>query len=480
MAPLSDLTSLLEKALDENAPFQISDGGVIRDGYDAEIDEYRNLRQHGKEYLAKLQNEEIQKTGIQTLKIKSNNVFGYFFEVPKGQIKNVPEYFIRKQTLVNAERYITPELKEYEEKVFSAETKLLQKEQEIFTKLQKKALEYTAEIQKIASAIGELDLLFSFAKTANRRRYTKPKFSGTKKLRILRGRHPVVESMQENEGSDRFVPNDLEMGGGSNSATFCLVTGPNMAGKSTFLRQNALLILMAHMGSFVPAEEAEIPIVDRIFTRIGSGDILSKGQSTFLVEMQEASHILRNATENSFIILDEIGRGTSTFDGLSLAWAITEDLESRKIKTLFATHYHELIDLVESLKKGKNLSVAVLENDQGVTFLHRIIEGGASKSFGIEVARLAGIPEKITERAKEILQKLEDEEIVLEPKSRRVRKKKNDEHQQKLFPAISTPEKKSGSEIEKVLKTIDINHLTPMEALQKLFELKKNIEENDE
>ncbi len=468
------LADLLERALSEDAPALLHEGGIIREGYDAEVDEYRGLRKHGKEYLAKLQSDEITKTGIQNMKLKSNQVFGYFFEVPKGQIKNVPDYFIRKQTLVNAERYITPELKEYEEKVFSSEEKLVAREDELFHILEEEVLSFLGEIQEAAEAIAELDLLSSFAETASKRRYTMPEITDAKIFRIKNGRHPVVEAIDEMEGRDRFVPNDLLM----DEHSFQLVTGPNMSGKSTFLRQNALIILLAHIGSFVPAEEAVIPLTDGIFTRIGAGDALSKGQSTFLVEMQEASHILRNATDNSFVILDEIGRGTSTFDGLSLAWAITEHLAAKGIKTLFATHYHELIDLTETLPNGKNLSVAVLENAVGVTFLHRIVEGGASKSFGIEVAELAGVPKKVTERAREILTKLENNEIESEyGEFRRKRSAQALIDQQNLFTIIEQVRPAKPSAVEEELKKLDINRMTPIEALQKMYELKKRAEE---
>ncbi len=463
--PLQQLAKFLDQAIDPNSPAVLTDGGYIRSGFDAQVDEYRGLTQHGKEYLEKLQNDERKKTGIESLKIKSNKVFGYFFEVPKGQVQKVPEYFVRKQTLTNAERYITPELKKYEEKVFAAEEKLIRREQELFDEVTSEVLKHTVQIQEIASALAELDMMQSFAETAQKKRYICPRFTKKNNLHIAQGRHPVVEDLGERFGGDRFVPNDLNM---DQEKTFSLVTGPNMAGKSTYLRQNALIILLAHIGSFVPATEAEIPLIDGIFTRIGSGDILTKGQSTFLVEMQEASHILRNATENSFIILDEIGRGTSTFDGLSLAWALTEYLEEKGIKTLFATHYHELIDLIENLKKGNNLSVAVLENDQGVTFLHRITAGGASKSFGIEVAELAGVPQSVTKRAKEVLLRLEKDEGN--------RGGKNGSSDQPDLFALPQKER-TDSAIEKELQNLNVNEITPIEALQKLHDLKKKYEE---
>ena len=469
---LQNLADLLDQSIVNDASVDLSSDGFIKDGYDEKVDEYRGLTKHGKDYLAKLQNDEIEKTGIQSLKIKSNKVFGYFFEVPAGQANKVPEYFIRKQTLTNAERFITPELKEYEEKVFSAEEKLIRREQEIFAEIQAEVLKYTSEIQDAAAAIAELDLIFSFTKSSRKQRFCRPRFSKDKKLIVKKGRHSVVEVLGEKHGGERFVPNDIDMDA---KTTFSLVTGPNMSGKSTFLRQNALIVLLAHIGSFVPAESAEIPLIDRIFTRIGSGDILAKGQSTFLVEMQEAAHILRNATAESFVILDEIGRGTSTFDGLSLAWAITEFLERKGIKTLFATHYHELIDLTDSLSKGNNLSVAVLENEQGVTFLHRIAEGGASKSFGIEVAELAGMPGGVTKRAGEILMKLEKEEITLERnKKQEVRSK--DPNQQDLFD-LPKEEKQDLSIVEKELLKLNPDEMTPMEALQRVVELRKKVEE---
>ncbi len=451
---LSALSDLLGSAI----PALPSEDDFIEHGYDAELDHYRSLAKGGKEELAKMCEREKQKTGISSLKIKYNGVFGYFFEVPPSQSAKMPEYFIRKQTLSTAERFITEELKHFENEVFAAQQKMYERQEVLWKELQEKILEQMDSLKLLSMYISNADVLQGFATAAEKRKLTKPKMlAHSRSLKIEEGRHLVVESALEKQ-KKRFVPNNLSM---PNTESFHLITGPNMAGKSTFLRQNALIIFLAHVGCFVPAVLAEIPLMDAIFTRIGSGDSLSTGESTFLVEMQETARILRYSTEHSFLILDEIGRGTSTYDGLSIAWAIMENLHEKKCKTLFATHYHELITLADRLKNAKNFSARILEDPQrGVIFLHQIFEGGAEKSFGIEVGKLAGLPDTVIQKAEHILQMLEKNENS--PKDRGM--------QVSLFEMYSAPQptlipEPKESEIEKELKKIDPNHLTPMQAL---------------
>ena len=400
---ISDLSCLLENAFEELP----TDDNFLRKGFDAEYDEYANLSFGGKELLAEMCEREKKSTGVNSLKIKYNRVFGYFFEVPLSQSEKLPEYFVRRQTLVNAERFITDELKEFESKILSAEAKKKERERFLFEELRQSVLSKLPELQSLSKHIAEADLIQSFATVAKEKRFCRPKITEfSDELSIENGRHVVVEGALEKEGK-RFIPNSLEM----TDDTFHLLTGPNMGGKSTYLRQNALIVFLAHIGSFVPASSASIPCTDQIFTRIGSGDSLSTGESTFLVEMQESSRILRNATEKSFVILDEVGRGTSTYDGLAIAWAITEYLHKKGVKTLFATHYHELISLVSDLEKARNFSVRVIEDaKKGIIFLHQVFEGGAEKSFGIAVAKSAGFPFEVIEKSEEILKMLEKTE----------------------------------------------------------------------
>ena len=461
---LSDLSCLLERAFDDLP----TEDNFLKKGFDAEYDEYCDLAFGGKELLAKMCEEEKQKTRVTSLKIKYNRVFGYFFEVPLSQSEKLPEYFVRRQTLVNAERFITDELKAFESKILSAETQKKEREKFLFEELRQSVLQKIPSLQKISKNIAEADLLQSFATVAKQKKFCRPKiteFSG--KMEIHDGRHIGVEEALEKEGK-RFIPNSFEM----DADTFHLVTGPNMGGKSTYLRQNALMVFLAHIGSFIPASSATIPCTDQIFTRIGSGDSLSTGESTFLVEMQESSRILRNATEKSFVILDEVGRGTSTYDGLAIAWAITEYLEKKKVKTLFATHYHELISLVEKLPSAKNFSVRVIEDvKKGIIFLHQVFEGGAEKSFGIAVAKSAGFPFEVIEKSEEVLKMLEKTEKNPLERGGQI----------SLFEKESVVEKvvekviKQESEVENLLKKIDPNTLSPFDALQILFEMQKKI-----
>ncbi|MBQ9828527.1 MAG: DNA mismatch repair protein MutS [Lachnospiraceae bacterium] len=399
--PLADVYELLEESIMEDAAVSVREGGFIKDGYDSDVDECRRIRRGGKEWLAELEAQEKDKTGIKNLKIKYNKVFGYYIEVTNSYLDMVPDDWIRKQTLTGAERFITPELKEMENKILGAQERLYGLEYEIFCTVRDRILEEAGRILKTAKAAAYLDVLCSFALVATRNGYCRPSINEKGTIRIEAGRHPVVEKMLP-EGM--FITNDTVMDRERNLIS--LITGPNMAGKSTYMRQVALIVLMAHLGSFVPAKKADICITDRIFTRVGASDDLASGQSTFMVEMTEVANILNNATPDSLVILDEIGRGTSTYDGLSIAWSIVEHIsenERIRAKTLFATHYHELTGLEEKLPNVRNYSIAVKENDDDIIFLRKIMEGPADRSYGIQVAKLAGVPDDVTERAKEVL-----------------------------------------------------------------------------
>jgi len=452
---LEDLTKEIEEAILDEPKAVIREGGMIKKGYNKELDEVKDISLSGKEFISQLKEKEIQKTGINSLKIGFNKVFGYYIEVTNTHKNKAPDYFIRKQTLTNAERYITPDLKEYEEKVLNAEEKINELEFELFQKIQRKVLDNTQEIQQTARYIGLLDILLSFSITAVSNNYCKPEISEENVLEIENGRHPVLEKLTF---SQDFVPNSLKLN--DEDQQIVLLTGPNMSGKSTILRQAALITLLAQIGSFVPADKAKIGITDRIFTRVGASDNLLKGQSTFMVEMQEVANILNNASEKSFIVLDEIGRGTSTYDGVSIAWSIMEHIHDLiKARTIFATHYHELISLADKLDRAKNFSVNVKDKGNEVIFLYQMVEGGINKSYGIEVARLAGLPQTVVDKSKQILGDLEEEVIDTSRIS---------EHQMDLFkddinqhPALQA------------LKNLNIEALTPIEALQKLDELKK-------
>ena len=429
----SELPALVEtisRAIVDEPPLAIKEGGMIRDGFDPALDELREAMRGGKDWIAKLQQQEIENTGIGSLKVRFNSVFGYYIEVTKTNLDKVPAHYIRKQTIANGERFITPELKEMEGKILGAEERALKLEYELFQRVRENVLGSLKEIQQTASALAQLDVLSSFAEAARLNGYCRPQISDEGVLQIRDGRHPVLEG---NLNEERFVPNDTSLSSGKGeSATeefpqVALITGPNMAGKSTYIRQVALLALLAHTGSFVPAAEARIDLVDRIFTRIGASDDLSRGQSTFMVEMTETANILNNATPRSLIVLDEIGRGTSTFDGLSLAWSIVEHLHHQVgAKTLFATHYHELTELAARMPRLKNFNVAVREWKDQIVFLRKIVAGGTDKSYGIQVARLAGVPKPVLERAKEILRNLEESELTPEGNVRTRRNQERD------------------------------------------------------
>ena len=431
--PQPDLVALVERAIVEEPPISVREGGLIRRGYHAELDELRDAATQGRNWLAEYQASEQQRTGIKTLKVRHNKIFGYYIEVSRGQAANVPADYARKQTLVNAERFITPELKTYETKIFGAQDRAMALEYDLFLEVRDTLVRSTESIQASARALAELDVLAALADRALALRYARPVMTQTPVLTIRDGRHPVVEQMPN---ADRFVPNDTLLDGDSNRVI--IITGPNMAGKSTYIRQVALIVIMAQMGSFVPARAAEIGIVDRVFTRVGASDDLARGRSTFMVEMQETANILNNATANSLIVLDEIGRGTSTFDGISIAWAVAEHLHGAvKAKTLFATHFHELTDLAMTMPGVKNYNVLVREQADGVVFIRKIVPGGADKSYGIQVARLAGLPQEVVDRAREILLNLEEGEFgeAGQPKlaRHRARKGKNYPGQMALF-----------------------------------------------
>lgn len=468
--PLSDVLGLIERAIVDDPPFVLREGGLIREGFHAELDELRRIRFDGKGWIARLEASERQRCGISSLKVRFNKVFGYFIEVTRSHLDKVPADYQRKQTLANAERYIIPELKEYEEKVLGAEERMAEMEFGLFQEIRDEIAAQGERIQRTAEAIAVFDVLQSLADVAHNRNYVCPSMDDSDELIIHEGRHPVIESMSLGEN---FVPNDVEMDCRQNQ--ILIITGPNMAGKSTFMRQVALITLMAHMGSLVPAASAHIGLVDRIFTRVGASDNLTQGQSTFMVEMTEAANILRHATSRSLLILDEIGRGTSTFDGVSIAWAVAEFLHDNASvagKTLFATHYHELTDLALTCERVKNFNIAVKEWNEQIIFLRKIVPGGASHSYGIQVARLAGLPTAVIERAREILKNLESGEYEGAGQPRLARSKKSSkrrsEPQLSLFSAPEDP-------LRMRLKDLDITMLTPLEALNHLNDLQNMV-----
>jgi DNA mismatch repair protein MutS len=465
--PLEDLLQIISNGIVDDPPFILREGGLIRDSYDPDLDELRAISREGKGWIARLESEEKERTGISSLKVRFNKVFGYYIEVTRSHLSRVPEDYQRKQTLANAERYITPALKEYEEKVLGAEEKLVQIEFDLFQQIRQQVAMQGARIQATADALAEIDVFTGLADLAHDRNYSCPEMDDSCDLIISEGRHPVIESMSM---SERFVPNDVVMDTRENQ--ILIITGPNMAGKSTFMRQVALITLMAQMGSLVPAKVARIGVIDRIFTRVGASDNLARGQSTFMVEMTEAANILHHATPRSLIVLDEIGRGTSTFDGLSIAWAVAEYLHDNAAvaaKTLFATHYHELIDLALTCDRVKNFNIAVKEWNDQIIFLRRIVKGGASHSYGIQVARLAGLPQPVIERAREVLKNLESGEFEKEGEPRLARSKTRKMAEPSPQLSLFSPEPDM---LRNKLADIDISVLTPLEALNLLDELK--------
>jgi DNA mismatch repair protein MutS len=468
--PLQDVADLIARAIVEDPPFVLREGGLMCDGYHPELDELRDIRRNGKAWIARLEMEERERTGINSLKVRFNKVFGYYIEVTRTHLGRVPEDYQRKQTLANAERFITPQLKEYEEKVLGAEDRLFELEFELFQQLREQVAQQGMRVQQTAGALAEIDVILSLADVAHSRDYVCPIMDESDRLMIQDGRHPVIEAMNLGE---HFVPNDVEMDCRENQ--IMVITGPNMAGKSTFMRQVALITLMAHMGSLIPARSAHIGLVDRIFTRVGASDNLAGGQSTFMVEMTEAAHILNHATARSLIVLDEIGRGTSTFDGISIAWAVAEYLHDNgdvAAKTLFATHYHELTDLALTCPRVQNLNIAVREWNEQIIFLRKIVKGPASHSYGIQVARLAGLPAAVIARAKEILANLESGELAEEGQPR-LAQRANGPHpppapQMSLFDTAVDP-------VREKLANLDISVISPLEGLNFLHELQKMV-----
>ncbi|MDX2495234.1 MAG: DNA mismatch repair protein MutS [Desulfuromusa sp.] len=466
---LPELASLLDQAIVDDPPFVLRDGGIIRDGYNEELDELRTISRDGKGWIAALELQERERTGIPSLKVKYNKIFGYFIEVTHRNLDRVPEDYLRKQTLTNAERFITPQLKEYEDKVLGAEDRIVELEYNLFQQIRLKTSAEGRRIQQSSDVLATLDSLLSLADLAHERNYVCPQIDDSGVIKIDAGRHPVVEGMPLKEA---FVPNDVKLDTVENQ--LLIITGPNMAGKSTFMRQVALITLMAQLGSFVPADAAQIGVVDRIFTRVGASDNLAKGESTFMVEMNETANILRHATQRSLIILDEIGRGTSTFDGVSIAWAVAEYLHDNTAvaaKTLFATHYHELTDLPLTRERIKNYNVAVKEWNDQIIFLRKIITGSASRSYGIQVGRLAGLPETVINRAKEILHNLEAGEFVRSGEPRLGESKIQPQKQPVAQLSLFNVEQED--KIRKRLESIDVRCTTPIEALTLLDELKK-------
>lgn len=476
MDTLEDIYARIEAGIIEDAPVMVHDGGIIKEHYNEEADRLKRARTEGKTWLAELEAKEREATGIKNLKIKYNKVFGYYLEVTNSYKDLVPDYYTRKQTMSNAERYVTPELKELENVILGAEEKLIALEYDLFREIRNSVAKEVSRIQKTAKAVANLDVLASLAHIAEQNHYCRPKLNEKGVIDIKGGRHPVVEKMIHNE---MFISNDTYLD--NNKRRISIITGPNMAGKSTYMRQSALIVLMAQIGSFVPAESANIGIVDRIFTRVGASDDLASGQSTFMVEMTEVANILRNATSKSLLVLDEIGRGTSTFDGLSIAWAVVEHISSPKLlgaKTLFATHYHELTELEGKLNNVNNYCIAVKERGDDIVFLRKIVPGGADKSYGIQVAKLAGLPESVLERAKVIVEELSANDIsdiaknIQADASSKKKKTALDEvdlAQMSLFDTVKD------DDIIAELRDTDISHMTPIEAMNKLYELQNKI-----
>ena len=477
--PLEDLCILVKKAIREDPPIAMKEGNIINDGYNEEVDKLRRAKSDGKDWLAKLENDEREKTGIKNLKIKYNKVFGYYLEVTNSYKEMVPEYYTRKQTLANAERYITPELKELEDMILGAEDKLYALEYELYSEVRDLIASQIERIQKTAKAVAALDAFASLALVAERNNYVRPKINEKGVIDIKEGRHPVVERMIPNE---MFISNDTYLD--DKKHRISIITGPNMAGKSTYMRQVALICIMAQIGSFVPAKSANIGLSDRIFTRVGASDDLASGQSTFMVEMTEVANILRNATSKSLLILDEIGRGTSTFDGLSIAWAVIEYISDSRLlgaKTLFATHYHELTELEGKIDNVNNYCIAVKEKGDDIVFLRKIVKGGADKSYGIQVAKLAGVPELVIGRAKEIVEELSDEDITarvseIASKERVVKKKPKvkkyddvDIAQMSLFDTVKD------DDVLEELKNLDVGNMTPIDALNTIYRLQNKL-----
>jgi DNA mismatch repair protein MutS len=477
--PLTDVKDLIDRAIIDDPPIIVREGGIIKEGFHEEADKFRHAKTEGKSWLAELESREKEKTGIKNLKVKYNKVFGYYFEVTNSFKDLVPDYFIRKQTLANAERYTTDELKELEDVILGAEDKLYTLEYQLFTEVRDSVAAQVLRIQKTARAVAGIDVITSLSSVATRNNYVKPGINEKGVIDIKNGRHPVVEKMLRD---DLFVSNDTYLDNSKNRLS--IITGPNMAGKSTYMRQTALIVLMAQIGSFVPADEANIGICDRIFTRVGASDDLASGQSTFMVEMTEVANILRNATKNSLIVLDEIGRGTSTFDGLSIAWAVVEHISNSKLlgaKTLFATHYHELTELEGTISGVNNYCIAVKEQGDDIVFLRKIIKGGADKSYGIQVAKLAGVPDTVIYRAKELLSELSEADITV--KAKEIAETNSNITQRKAIPKpdevdlqqMSLFDTVKDNDIIKELGELELGNMTPIDALNILYRLQTKL-----
>jgi len=465
---LADLREHIDKSIVPEPPISLSDGGVIQGGMDKELDELRDLSRNSKQYLAQIEQRERVRTGISSLKVKFNSIFGYYLEISKPNLHLVPTDYERKQTLVNAERFTTPELKEYESKILDAQEKIVEMERRLFAELRAAIAGEAKRIRQTALALAEVDVLAALANIAALRNYCRPQFDDNCDLEILEGRHPVIEQQELSGVGDRFVPNDLFLN--STTHTILVLTGPNMGGKSTYLRQAALVVILAQMGSFVPARSVRLSVVDRVFTRIGASDNLARGRSTFMVEMTETAAILHTATPRSLILLDEVGRGTSTYDGLAIAWAAIEYLHARtRAKTLFATHYFELTELAELLSGVKNYHVSVKETGGGIVFLRKVEPGAADRSYGIEVAKLAGLPHEVIERAREVLAEHESAELRLTEQLASDESRPARAAQLTIFTPLSQP-------VLERLRELDLNRLTPLEALNLLAELKKQVE----
>ena len=463
---LQDLRELIGTSIGDDPPATLTDGGYIRAGYNQELDELRALSTSGKGFIASIESRERRRTGVSSLKVKFNNVFGYFIEVSKANSKSVPEDYERKQTLTNAERYTTPELKEYEAKVLGAEERICEIEQTLFAEIRQTVSIETKRVQAVAHALAMMDCLLSLAEVAARRNYCRPTLTEDDEIYIRTGRHPVIEATGE-----RFIPNDTYLN--NSTDRLLIITGPNMGGKSVYLRQAALIAILAQIGSFVPADEARVSILDRVFTRVGASDSLARGRSTFMVEMTETANILNTATPRSLILLDEVGRGTSTFDGLSLAWAIAEylhDNSQHAAKTLFATHYHEMTELAKLLPGVRNYQMAVKESGGTIVFLRRVVEGTASKSYGIEVARLAGLPRTVTERAREILLNLEANELDVTGKPKFARHLPS----RKTAPQPTLFESANDAVVDE-LRNLDAEALGPELAVEVLRKLRERL-----
>jgi len=465
---LADLRDRITSTLEDEPPISLNDGGVICSGVDSTLDELRSLSRNSKQYIAQIEQRERQRTGIGSLKVKFNSVFGYYLEISKANLHLAPTDYERKQTLVNAERFTTPELKEYEARVLDAQEKMVEIERRLFGELRSAIAGEARRIRQTALTLAEIDVLASFAALAANRNYCRPRFDDSGDVEIVQGRHPVIEQQDLSGVSDRFVPNDLFLNGTTHSVL--VITGPNMGGKSTYLRQAALIVLMAQMGSFVPARAARLGFVDRIFTRIGASDNLARGRSTFMVEMTETAAILNTATPRSLILLDEVGRGTSTYDGLAIAWAAIEYIHANtRAKTLFATHYHELTELADRLSGVKNFHVSVKESGGGIVFLRKVAEGSADKSYGIEVAKLAGLPSEVIYRAREVLAEHESAERSAVTHLAKDEAKGSGPMQLTIFTPLS-------QKIVDRIKETDLNSISPLDALNLLHELKKQID----